>query len=111
MTDTSAENPASEGRDDLVWANEVLKVYRNLGARGTVRRLGSRSARHLHEWASNPENAEKFLGGMVPKATDILAKHSRPEESVELAVAEKRSISELKAILAEALDKAALVTP
>lgn len=111
MSETTAANPASEGRDDLVWANEVLKVYRNLGARGTVRRLGSRSARHLHEWASNPENAEKFLGGMVPKATDILAKHARPEESLDLVIAEKRSVAELKAVLAEALNKAASTEP
>jgi 2-polyprenyl-3-methyl-5-hydroxy-6-metoxy-1,4-benzoquinol methylase len=111
MAETTATNPAAESRDDLVWANEVLKVYRNLGARGTVRRLGSRSARHLHEWASNSENAEKFLGGMVPKATEIIAKHSRPEESLDLLVAEKRSILELKALLAEAVAKSSLVMP
>jgi len=105
------EKAITENSDDLVWANEVLKVYRNLGARGTTRRLGSRSARHLHEWASNPENAEKFLSGMVPKATDILAKHQRPEESVDLIAAEKRSIGELKQVLMQALTESQLITP
>jgi len=110
MTVPSEAIPAPVERDDLVWAREVLKVYRNLGQRGTARRLGSKSARYLHDWASNPENMEKFVSAMVPKATDIMAKNQKPEDSPELVVAEKRSILELKALLAEALSQS-IVAP
>lgn len=91
------------GDDNLVWAKEVLVVYKNLGKKAGRRALGSSSAKSLHDWASNPDNQEKFLSQMMPKATDILQKARGKEDIDEVTRSEQKSIAELKSFLRLAL--------
>lgn len=85
--------------DDLVWAKEVLAVYKNLGKNAGRRALGSSSAKVLKDWAENSENQEKFLSQMLPKATDILQKARGKEDVDEVTRSEQKSIAELKSLL------------
>jgi hypothetical protein len=97
-------NENDEIYDDLVWAREVLTVYKYQGRRMNGRKFSS-SCKSLHEWSENPENKDKFLSQMVPKATDILAKNRKNDDPDAVLESEKRSISELQGILKEAIEE------
>lgn len=101
------ENPNQqvERPSGLTWANDVMFVYANLSAKvehGTV----PHGQYALHRWASDEKNIDKFLTTMVPKATDMLQKaKSRESESDESVKLEHRAISELQALLDQAIDE------
>jgi hypothetical protein len=95
-----------EPRMDLVWAEEVLTVYQHLGKATGRRALGSSSAKHLHEWASNPENETKFLTQMVPKATEIVQKYRPPDANSAVNTAERKTVADLQTRLQAAIDAA-----
>lgn len=89
---------------DLVWAKEVMTVYRFLGQHPTKKALGSHSAKHLHDLVStNPEFEKTFLTSMVQKATDVIQKSRKPEESEHIMATERRAIAELQALVSEAV--------
>lgn len=99
-----------EFSDDLVWAREVLLVYRNMGKVAGRRALGSSSAKALHEWASNPENMKDFYNNIVPKATAVISKY-QSEDVSEVLKAEASSVADLQGRLRKALEAAKEVTP
>lgn len=90
---------------DLVWANEVLTVYKHLGQVASKRTLGgSSSAKHLHDLVtSDPKFEVTFLTTMVPKATEIVGKARKEGESESIVVPERRAIAELQALVNEAV--------
>lgn len=89
---------------ELIWANEVMEVYQNLGTLPESRDWSSPSASHLFDWARLDENETKFLTTMVPKATDLLAKLS-PEDVTEAVLEiDTKTIKELKRHLAVAVE-------
>ena len=88
---------------DLLWAEEVMDVYRALGSLPGSRTLATPSANHLLAWAQRAENETKFLADLVPKATAILAKHKPVELSEAAAEIDRKTIAELKICLQEAL--------
>lgn len=110
----ASENPSVNEKSqtlDLAWAEDVLRASEYLGRSVPKSKLKTSRCAFLHDWAGNPENTADFVKNMVPKAQDTMLKHKKPEESPELIVAEKRSISELKALLAQALGESQLVMP
>ena len=84
---------------ELTWAQDVMFVYANLSA--TVRKEDVTPSQFaLHRWASDDKNMDKFLTGMVPKATDMLQKARVKEGGNEEAEKlEHRAIAELQALL------------
>lgn len=92
---------------DLQWASDVMIAYRNLGKIITTKTLeGSSSAKFLWDWASNPENSDKFITQTVPKATDILARHRKVEQDDQIIEVERKTILDLKLRLLEAIEEA-----
>jgi len=89
--------------DELVWANEVMEVYRNLGSLAGSRDWTSPSASHLFDWAMREENETKFLTTMVPKATDILAKHGITDVTDAVVAIDTKTIADLSIVLHSAL--------
>lgn len=89
--------------DELVWANEVMEVYRNLGTMPDGREWSSTSVSHLFDWAMREDNETKFLTTMVPKATDILAKHGITDVTDAVVAIDTKTIKDLSLILHSAL--------
>jgi hypothetical protein len=87
---------------DLVWAEDVMSVYR-LG-NGVLPTNASDSLRSLYRWCQNPENNDKLMTQLVLKATDILSKHRAPEEQGAVVVAEKKGIAELQEFLRQHIE-------
>jgi hypothetical protein len=82
--------------NELVWANEVMEVYLNLGSLPNSRDWSSPSAKHLYEWACGVDNQTKFIADLVPKATALLAKLS-PEDVTEAVIKlDMKTIGELQ---------------
>lgn len=92
--------------DDLQYAKDCLTVYRYLG-RAMPKKGVTDAARELHDWVANPDNKQKFLSTILPKAQDTLAKFKDKEDQGEVVQAEKRSIAELRQFLEVELEKAA----
>ena len=91
---------------ELIWANEVMEVYQNLGTLPGSRNWSSPSARHLFDWVSLEENKTKFLTTMVPKATDIISKYGDRDVTEEVVKIDKKTLTELHTCLATALEEA-----
>ena len=89
--------------DELVWANEVMEVYRNLGTMPGNRDWSSPSASHLFDWSQREENETKFLTTMVPKATDILAKHGITDVTDAVVAIDTKTIADLSICLHHAI--------
>jgi hypothetical protein len=90
--------------DELEHARNVMFVNKNLGRKLSERRAGSAAVRIMHDWASNPENQEKWYSVIVPKAVDTLQKAKRESTDDDKIVAiERKGIDELKQILGEAI--------
>ncbi len=98
---------------DLIWAEDVLTVYRNLGKIITTKSLeGSSSAKALHDWVNaDAKNETTFLTSMVQKATEIKQKYSGKEIDDKVVEPERKTILDLKFRLAEAVDESKEVTP
>ncbi len=92
--------------DELVWANEVMEVYRNLGTMAGSRNWSSTSVSHLFDWAMREDNETKFLTTMVPKATDILAKHGITDVTDAVVAIDTKTIADLSIVLHSALQEA-----
>lgn len=88
---------------DLVWALDVLEVYR-LGGKSPSNDA-SASVKDLYEWSLNPENKDKLMITMVPKATDIVAKHRSKETPDVIVQIENRGIAELQTFLKAAIEE------
>lgn len=89
--------------DDLVWANEVMEVYRNLGSLPGSRILDTPSAAHLLVWAQRSENETKFIADLVPKATAILSKYGVTEIDDATRLIDSKTVKELRKHLNDAL--------
>lgn len=88
--------PRKSKAAELIWANEVMEVYRNLGTMPNSRDWSTPSASHLFDWVGLEENKGKFLSMMVPKASDLLAKLS-PEDVTEAVLEiDQKTLKELK---------------
>lgn len=95
----------SKSTNDLIWAEEVMEVYTSLGSLAGSRDLSSPSANHLLMWAQQEENATKFLADLVPKATAVLAKHRPIDVDDAVVEKDKKTITELKLLLRDAVDE------
>lgn len=89
-------------RGDLVWADEVMEVYRCLNSDSDTTDL-SHSAKYMLDMVRRDDNAVKFLSDTVPKATALLAK-LRPAELDNAAKdIDRKTIAELQKVLKHAV--------
>lgn len=91
-------------KNDLLWAEEVMEVYQNLGSLPGSRNWSSPSAKHLFDWAREVENETKFLTTMTPKALDLLNKLRPDDVSEAVLEIDTKTIQELKRHLAVAVE-------
>lgn len=91
-------------KKDLVWANEVMEVYQNLGSLPDGRSLSTTSARYLFDWAKEDGNTTKFLSDLVPKATVLIEKHTPKEVDDAVAEIDNKTIVELQKFLREVVE-------
>lgn len=91
--------------DELLWANEVMEVYKNLGSLPGSRNWSSSSASHLYDWVvgEDRKHEEKFLTTIISKATDILTKNSQEDIADAVKEIDLKTITELQLSLATAL--------
>lgn len=99
--------PRKSKAHELVWADEVMEVYQNLGTLPESRHWTTASARHLFDWVCLEENKSKFLSMMVPKATDVLSKYGDKDVTEEVIKIDKKTLKDLKEALAVAVLAAA----
>jgi hypothetical protein len=84
----------------LRYAEDVIAVYEagmECDKDWPIRR------RELHAWANLGENREKFYSQLVPKAAEVLHKHSGDDDADFIAREERRSVNDLKLLLKETL--------
>lgn len=95
-----AKKPAEE----LIWASEVMEVYRNLGTPVEDQRWSSPSSRYLHTWLRESEkNETAFLKDLVPKATGILEKYGVADIDDEVVLMDSKTVKDLQTLLRDAL--------
>ena len=90
---------------ELIYANEVMEVYENLGSLPGSRDWSSTSARHLFQWVTEDDrsNEDKFLTTVVPKAADTIAKHGVVDIDERAVIIDRKTIADLRACLETAL--------
>ena len=89
---------------DLIWASEIMEVFQNLGVDVINQQWSTKSAKYIHTWVREHEkNEEKFLVTMVPKATDILAKHGLADAADAVLEIDAKTVRDLKLLLADAV--------
>jgi len=88
---------------EILYAQDVIEVYKNLGSLPGSRNWSSPSASHLFDWVRQDGNEVKFLSVMVQKAADLLAKHGQTDTLDAIRAIDTKTISELRACLSTAL--------
>ncbi len=89
-------------RGDLVWADEVMEVYKCLHDDSDTSEL-SHTAKYMLDMVRRDDNAVKFLSDTVPKATALLAK-LRPADAENAAKdIDRKTIAELQKVLTRAV--------
>lgn len=86
---------------ELTWADDVLAVYE--ASSKECPKTWSKARRELKEWAELTENRQVFYTNLIPKAIDIIQKFRKDETEDAIVKEERKSIAELKAILADTL--------
>jgi len=89
--------------EELIWADEVLEVYQNLGKLAGNREWTSTSASHLFDWAMREENEKHFLATMVPKAVDLKSKFGITDVTDAVVAIDTKTIADLSIVLHAAL--------
>lgn len=84
--------------DPRKFAEDVMVVYDHLRAPVLPEELRTPARIELHEWAQT--NKSDFYKTFAIKAGDILAKFAKPDDDIEIHRSEKRSIAEMKILLA-----------
>ena len=97
--------------DELTWAEDVMFVYQNIGRVLTPRQAGTPARYMMHKLVANPKHVEKFLSTTVLKASEIKKKYQRSDSDEEMMKKEHKTITELKEILAEAIESSAEIAP
>jgi len=95
--------------DDLLWAQEVMEVYKNLGSMPGKREWSSPSVSHFYDWVvqNDRQNESKFLIDLVPKATALLAKHGLSDVADAVLEIDTKTVKELQRCLRDALGDSA----
>ena len=89
--------------DDLLWANEVMEVYKNQGSLPGSRAWSSTSAAKMFEGCQDDKFYLKFVGDLVPKATAIITKVGLGDASDAVLEIDAKTIGDLKIALAAAV--------
>lgn len=90
--------------DDLLWAHEVMEVYKNQGSLPGSRSWSSTSAQKMFEWCQDEKFYLKFVGDLVPKATAIITKAGLGDVSDAVLEIDAKTIGDLKIALSRAVE-------
>lgn len=92
---------------DLIWANEILTVYQELGKEPNPEILTTSSMMRLHKWIKEDEKNEmKFIADIAPKAGAIIEKNAPKDVSDAVHEIDMKTISELQRHLTVAVQAA-----
>lgn len=87
-------------QSELAWAHKVMEVFENLGTEVYDQKWSTSNAKYLATWMrEDAKNEDKFLTAMVPKATDILAKHGLVDAADAVLEIDAKTIRDLKILL------------
>lgn len=91
---------AQNAADPRKWAEDVLVVYDCIRMARIPEDLETPARSELLEWVQESNNNKReFFKNFLPKASDILAKLTKPDDDVEIQRLERKSIAELKEYL------------
>ncbi len=99
-----------EDEDIISYARDVMYVYKHISAMSSDLPNPTSAQKGLWEWATNPENKEKFFSTILPKAQDTIIKQKKTEDPDAQIVDERRAIKDLKVLLAEAVEDSQKIT-
>jgi len=91
---------------DLIWATEVLEVYKALGT--DVTELSTPSATFQLRFVRLPENTGKFLTQTSQKASEILTKYGITEAAEAAQKIDLKTVAVLQEHLAAAVNASSL---
>lgn len=92
---------------DLLWAREIILVYRNLGKLADPTVLTTSSAMEVHKWVGEEDkNKMKFIADIAPKAAAIIEKNAPKDVSDAVHDIDMKTISELQRHLSVAVQAA-----
>jgi hypothetical protein len=90
--------------DDLLWAHEVMEVYKGQGSLPGSRDWSSPGCQKMFEWCQDDKFYLKFIGDLVPKATAIIAKAGLGDVSDAALEIDAKTIGDLKQVLQRAVE-------
>ena len=95
-------------RKDLLWANEIVTVYKEYGSDPpNPEILTTPSMMRLHRWINeDAKNEMKFLADMAPKAAAIIEKNAPKDVSDAIREIDVKTIGELQKCLSSAIQAA-----
>lgn len=89
--------------DDLLWAHEVMEVYKGQGSLPGSRSWSSPGCQKMFEWCQDEKFYLKFIGDLVPKATAIITKAGLGDVSDAALEIDAKTIGDLKIVLSRAV--------
>ena len=90
--------------EDLIWAKEVMLVYKNLGKLADPEVLNTSSMMEIHKWIDEDEkNKFKFITDTAPKAAAIIEKNAPKDVSDAVRDIDVKTIAELQRCLSSAV--------